>query len=134
MDMTHHNDAASWIAGYTDYLRDVVGAANTTRLRYLPTVQRFIAACSGTNAPDWTGLSVQLVIEPITECGQPVRRWPVVAVTQTSRYRWRNRRLCCERGEARGTGGRERALAEPRREAVEVDGCGGSHVLQRGLG
>jgi hypothetical protein len=24
-----------WIAGYTDYLRDVVGAADTTQLRYL---------------------------------------------------------------------------------------------------
>ena len=36
---TMNNDAAFWIAGYTDYLRDVVGAADTTRLRYLPTVQ-----------------------------------------------------------------------------------------------
>jgi len=34
MDTTH-NDAAFWIAGDTDYLRDVVGAADTTRLRYL---------------------------------------------------------------------------------------------------
>lgn len=67
MDTTDNNDAASWIAGYTDYLRDVVGAADTTRLRYLPTVRRFIAACSGTNAPDWTGLSVQLVTEFIRE-------------------------------------------------------------------
>jgi site-specific recombinase XerD len=66
MDTTN-NDAASWIAGYTDYLRDVVGAADTTRLRYLPTVQRFIAACSGPDAPDWTGLSVQLVTEFIRE-------------------------------------------------------------------
>jgi hypothetical protein len=33
MDTTN-NDAAFWIAGYTDYLRDVVGAADTTRLRY----------------------------------------------------------------------------------------------------
>lgn len=67
MDTTHRNDAAFWIAGYTDYLRDVVGAADTTRLRYLPTVRRFIAACSGTKAPDWTGLSVQLVTEFIGE-------------------------------------------------------------------
>jgi site-specific recombinase XerD len=36
-------------------------------LRYLPTVQRFIAACSGPGAPDWTGLSVQLVTEFIRE-------------------------------------------------------------------
>jgi hypothetical protein len=50
MDITN-NDVAFWIAGYTDYLRDVVGAADTTRLRYLPTVQRFIAACSGPGAP-----------------------------------------------------------------------------------
>jgi hypothetical protein len=40
MDTTN-NDAAFWIAGYTDYLRDVVGAADTTQLRYLP---RFLAA------------------------------------------------------------------------------------------
>jgi hypothetical protein len=66
MDTTNNN-AASWIAGYTDHLRDVVGAADTTRLRYLPTVQRFIAACSGPDAPDWTGLSVQLVTEFIRE-------------------------------------------------------------------
>jgi len=66
MDTTN-NDAACWIAGYTDYLRDVVGAADTTRLRYLPTVQRFIAACSGPDAPDWIGLSVQLVTEFIRE-------------------------------------------------------------------
>jgi site-specific recombinase XerD len=66
MDTTH-NDAAFWIAGYTDYLRDVVGAADTTRLRYLPTIQRFIAACSGPGIPDWTGLSVQLVTEFIRE-------------------------------------------------------------------
>jgi site-specific recombinase XerD len=66
MDTTN-NDAAFWIAGYTNYLRDVVGAADTTRLRYLPTVQRFIAACSGPGAPDWTGLSVQLVTEFIRE-------------------------------------------------------------------
>ena len=35
MDTTN-NDAAFWIAGYTDYLRGVVGAADTTQLRYLP--------------------------------------------------------------------------------------------------
>ena len=66
MDTTN-NDAAFWVAGYTDYLRDVVGAADTTRLRYLPTVQRFIATCSGPGAPDWTGLSVLLVTEFIRE-------------------------------------------------------------------
>jgi len=60
MDTTN-SDAAFWIAGYADYLRDVVGAAESTRLRYLPTVRRFIAACSGPGAPDWTGLTVQLV-------------------------------------------------------------------------
>jgi hypothetical protein len=62
MDATN-NGAACWIAGYTDYLRDVVGAADTARLRYLPTVQRFTAACSSSDAPDWAGLSVQLVTE-----------------------------------------------------------------------
>jgi hypothetical protein len=51
MDTTN-SDAGFWITGYTDHLRDVVGAADTTRLRYLPTAQRFIAACSGRGAPD----------------------------------------------------------------------------------
>ncbi len=55
---TPNNDAAFWIAGYTGYLRDVVGAADTTQLRYLPTVRRFIATCSGSGASDWTCLSV----------------------------------------------------------------------------
>jgi hypothetical protein len=64
---TTNNDAAFWIAGYTDYLRDVVGAADTTQLRYLPTVRRFIATCSGPGAPDWTGLSVLRVTEFIRE-------------------------------------------------------------------
>jgi site-specific recombinase XerD len=62
MDTTN-DDAAFWIAGYVDYLRDVVGTADTTRMRYLPTVRRFIAACSDSVAADWTGLSVQLVTE-----------------------------------------------------------------------
>ena len=66
MDTTN-NDAAFWIAGYTDYLRDVVGAADTTQLRYLPTVRRFIATCSGPGALDWTGLSVLRVTEFIRE-------------------------------------------------------------------
>jgi hypothetical protein len=34
MDTTNR-DAASWIAGYIDYLRDLVGAADTTQLHYL---------------------------------------------------------------------------------------------------
>ena len=37
---TRNIDATFWVAGYTDYLRDVVGAADTTSVRYLPTVQR----------------------------------------------------------------------------------------------
>jgi site-specific recombinase XerD len=65
MDTT--NDAGSWIAGYADYLRQVVGASDTTRLRYLPTIRRFIAASAGPDAPDWTGLSVQIVTEFIRE-------------------------------------------------------------------
>ena len=32
---TTNGDAAFCIAGYTDYLRDVMGAADTTRLRHL---------------------------------------------------------------------------------------------------
>ncbi len=61
MDTTHHD--AAWVAGYADYLRDLVGAADATRARHLPTVRRFIAACSGPGGPDWTGLSVQQVTE-----------------------------------------------------------------------
>ena len=34
MDTTN-NDAAFWIAGYTDYLRDVVGAADATPVALL---------------------------------------------------------------------------------------------------
>lgn len=49
MDTTN-SDAAFWIAGYTDSLRDVVGTADTTRARHPPTVWRFIAACSGPGA------------------------------------------------------------------------------------
>jgi site-specific recombinase XerD len=66
MDTTN-NDGAFWIADYTDYLRDVVGAADATRLRYLPTVRRFIATYSGSGVPDWTGLSVQRVTQFIRE-------------------------------------------------------------------
>ena len=66
MDTTN-NDGAFWIAGYTDYLRDVVGAADTTQLRYLPTVRRFIGTCSGSGAPDWSCLSVLRVTEFIRE-------------------------------------------------------------------
>lgn len=61
MDTTHRD--AAWVAGYADYLRDAVGATDATRVRHLPTVRRFIAACSGPGTPDWTGLSVQQVTE-----------------------------------------------------------------------
>ncbi len=66
MNTTPH-DTAAWVAGYVDYLRDLVGAADTTRARHLPTVRRFIAACSGPGGPDWTGLSVQQVAEFIRQ-------------------------------------------------------------------
>lgn len=66
MDTTHR-DAAAWVAGYADYLRDAVGAAGATRVRHLPTVRRFIAACAGSGVPDWTGLSVQRVTEFVCE-------------------------------------------------------------------
>lgn len=64
MDLTHR-DADAWIAGYAHYLRDVLGAADATRLRHLLTVRRFVAACSGPGAPapEWTGLSFQQVTE-----------------------------------------------------------------------
>ncbi len=67
MDTTHHNTAATWVTGYADYLRDAVGAADATRARHLPTVRRFIAACSGPGGPDWTSLSVQQVVEFIRQ-------------------------------------------------------------------
>jgi hypothetical protein len=38
---TPNNNAAFWIAGYSDYLRDMVGAADTTRLRYVPAATRY---------------------------------------------------------------------------------------------
>ena len=66
MDTTN-NDAGFRVVGYIDYLRDVVGAADTKRLRYMPTVRRFIATYSSPGAPDWTGLSVQRVTEFIWE-------------------------------------------------------------------
>ena len=66
MDTTHC-DASAWVTGYADYLRDMVGAADATRVRYLPTVRRLIAACSGPGGPDWTGLSVQQVTEFIRQ-------------------------------------------------------------------
>jgi len=61
MNTTDH--AGTWTAGYTDYLRDVVGAATATCVRHLPIVRRFIVACAGAGDPDWTGLSVQQVTE-----------------------------------------------------------------------
>ncbi len=65
---TTKNDAAFGVVGYTEYLRDVVGAADATRLHYLPTVRRFVAArSSGSDVPGWTGLSVQLLTEFIRE-------------------------------------------------------------------
>ena len=67
MDTTHR-DAAFWAADYADYLRDLVGATDTTQARNLPTVRRSITAYSGPDAPDWTGLSVQQVTEFI--CGR----------------------------------------------------------------
>ena len=53
MDTTN-NDAAFWIAGYTDYLRDVVRRLIQRDLRYLPTVQHYIAVCSSSGDPDWS--------------------------------------------------------------------------------
>lgn len=67
MHTTHHDDAAAWVGGYAGYLRDAVGAADATRARHLPTVRRFIAACSGPDGPDWAGLSVQRVAEFIRQ-------------------------------------------------------------------
>ena len=67
MDTTDRNGAATWLADYADYLRDVVGAATATRVRHLPIVRRFMAACCGPDATDWAGLSVQQVTEFIRQ-------------------------------------------------------------------
>ncbi len=61
MDTT--DQAGAWVAGYTDYLRAVVGAADATRVRHLSVVRRFIATYLGQGGPGWTGLSVQRVTE-----------------------------------------------------------------------
>ena len=45
---TTYRDAAAWAAGYADYLRDAVGAADATRARHLPTVRRTGAGSSAT--------------------------------------------------------------------------------------
>ena len=44
-----------------------MGAADTTRARHLPTIRRFIAACSGSGGSDWTELSVQRVADFIRQ-------------------------------------------------------------------
>jgi len=65
MDTTDH--AGAWLAGYADYVRDVVGATAATRVRHMPIVRRLVAACSGPGGPDWAGLSVQRVTEFIRQ-------------------------------------------------------------------
>ena len=61
MDTMDH--AGAWVAGCTDYLRDVVGATDATRVRHLSVVRHLIAGCLGQGGPGWTGLSVQWVTE-----------------------------------------------------------------------
>jgi len=53
-------------------LRDALGAADATRARHLPIVRRFIAACAGPDASDWTGVFAQQVTEFI--CGEAAQR------------------------------------------------------------
>ena len=43
MHFQPENDANSWLLSYDRYLRDVVGAAATTRIRYWRVVRRFVA-------------------------------------------------------------------------------------------
>ncbi|MDQ2804112.1 MAG: hypothetical protein M3Y41_16080 [Pseudomonadota bacterium] len=47
MDTTDRDGAITWLADYADNLRDVARAATATRVRRLPLVRRFVAACSG---------------------------------------------------------------------------------------
>jgi hypothetical protein len=42
MDPHPENDVSSWLVSYNNYLRDVVGTAATTRVRYSRVVRRFV--------------------------------------------------------------------------------------------
>jgi integrase/recombinase XerD len=87
------NDANSWLLSYDRYLRDVVGAAATTRIRYWRVVRRFVAACFD-NSARWAAPSIQQVTGFVCEeaaskkgCG---RRVSVTAVRSFLRFlAWR---------------------------------------------
>lgn len=93
MHFQPENDANSWLLSYDRYLRDVVGAAATTRIRYWRVVRRFVAACFD-NTAGWAPPSVQQVTDFVCEeaaskkgCG---RRIAVTAVRSFLRFlAWR---------------------------------------------
>jgi integrase len=93
MHLQPENDANSWLLSYDRYLRDVVGAAATTRIRYWRVVRRFVAACFN-NMAGWTPPSVQQVTDFVCEeaaskkgCG---RRVSVTAARSFIRFlAWR---------------------------------------------
>jgi integrase len=93
MHFQPENDANSWLLSYDRYLRDVVGAAATTRIRYWRVVRRFVAACFD-NTAGWAPPSVQQVTDFVCEeaaskkgCG---RRVSVTAVRSFVRFlAWR---------------------------------------------
>ena len=69
------NDANSWLLSYDRYLRDVVGAAATTRIRYWRVVRRFVAACFD-NTARWAAPSIQQVTGFVCEEAVGEEGWP----------------------------------------------------------
>jgi site-specific recombinase XerD len=89
MDMRSENAANSWLMSYDDYLRNVVGAAATTRIRYVLVVRRFVRACCD-GASGWESLSVQTITrfvrdEAFTKQGRG-RSVPLTAVRSFLRF------------------------------------------------
>jgi len=93
MDLQSENDASFWLGSYDSYLRDIVGAAAATRIRYTRVVRVFIQHCSASDS-GWTGLTMQQIADFIhgeaaskERCG---RRLPAVAVRSFLRFlAWR---------------------------------------------
>jgi len=93
MDSQFENDASFWISSYDDYLRDIVGAAPATRVRYIRVVRPFVRSCL-VAGDGWARLSVGQITDFISKeasskqrCG---RRQPAVAVRSFLRFlTWR---------------------------------------------
>lgn len=93
MDLQSENAANLWLESYNCYLRDIVGTAPATRIRYNRVVRLFIQHCLAAGG-SWTGLTVQQIADFIhreagskERCG---RRLPAVAVRSFLRFlAWR---------------------------------------------